>query len=160
MTLSAEQEADENSNALVQDAAKSWKDDPSSSQLMPIIKSEPQEGEQKEDPEESEDDKKLKETLAGPRRYLRQFQEDKTTLTQIQAAIQGNKFTGNSVEELGKIQPKLKWLINIFETMIIQEPIAKHLQVLARKTIVAEAEAAEIKGYTQKMGYFKGKGKK
>ena len=160
MTLSAEQEADENSNALVQDAAKSWKGDPSSSQLMPIIASEPQEGEQKEDPEESEDDKKLKEILADPRRYLRQFQEDKTNLTQIQPAIQGNKFTGNLVEELGKTHPKLKWLINIFETMIIQEPIAKHLQVLARKTIVAEAEAAEIKGYTQKMGYFKGKGKK
>ena len=62
-------------------------------------------------------------------------------------------------EELGKIQPKLKWLINIFETMITHEPNAKHLEVLARKTIVAEAEVAEIKRYAQKMGYIKGKGK-
>ena len=60
---------------------------------------------------------------------------------------------------MGNIQLELKWLINIFETMITQEPNAKHLEVLARNTIVAEAEVAEIKGYAEKMGYIKVKGK-
>jgi hypothetical protein len=107
-------------------------------------------------------EKKFSDIEADPRGFLVKFNDMRMTLAEIDSQATGKKFMNALLEEVAKLQPKLKSLAAVFEAMCMQKAAGdkKAAVSLGKRTMEAEALFKDIEAYAVDIGIIKKKGGK